>query len=177
MAPENKASASDFKQTFKEVWSEPKARTFTIFVFLSMLAVQRTRFDFGALRWRHSWHVTRQNHPALGLRSDMGVLIGMPSVAAASSRCGGRSLGFGASLDGGGLCSLLLPRLVLSSSALINMTEAWPLKGNVIFLGVANGAFSIAAIATMMRLAGEGGPGREGTRMGLWVLHKPQPLV
>ena len=36
------------------------------------------------------------------------------------------------------------------------------------FLGVANGAFSIAAIATMMRLAGEGGAGREGTRMGLW---------
>ena len=35
-------------------------------------------------------------------------------------------------------------------------------------LGLANGAFSIAAIATMMRLAGEGGPGREGTRMGLW---------
>jgi len=38
----------------------------------------------------------------------------------------------------------------------------------VVFLGVANGAFSIAAIATMMRLAGEGGAGREGTRMGLW---------
>jgi BCD family chlorophyll transporter-like MFS transporter len=38
----------------------------------------------------------------------------------------------------------------------------------VVFLGVANGAFSIAAIATMMRLAGEGGPGKEGTRMGLW---------
>jgi BCD family chlorophyll transporter-like MFS transporter len=42
----------------------------------------------------------------------------------------------------------------------------------VVFLGVANGAFSIAAIATMMRLAGEGadgsGRGREGTRMGLW---------
>jgi BCD family chlorophyll transporter-like MFS transporter len=39
-----------------------------------------------------------------------------------------------------------------------------------VFLGVANGAFSIAAIATMMRLAGEGanGRGREGTRMGLW---------
>ena len=38
----------------------------------------------------------------------------------------------------------------------------------MVLLGVANGACSIAAIATMMRLAGEGGPGREGTRMGLW---------
>jgi BCD family chlorophyll transporter-like MFS transporter len=53
----------------------------------------------------------------------------------------------------------------LVSSAL---SEQWPLQANVVFLGVANGAFSIAAIATMMRLAGEGGPGREGTRMGLW---------
>jgi BCD family chlorophyll transporter-like MFS transporter len=44
----------------------------------------------------------------------------------------------------------------------------WPLQANVVFLGVANGAFSIAAIATMMRLAGEGGAGREGTRMGVW---------
>jgi BCD family chlorophyll transporter-like MFS transporter len=35
-------------------------------------------------------------------------------------------------------------------------------------LGAANGAFAIAAIALMMRLAGEGRGGREGVRMGLW---------
>jgi BCD family chlorophyll transporter-like MFS transporter len=35
-------------------------------------------------------------------------------------------------------------------------------------LGVANGAFSIAAIATMMRLATQGGEQHAGTRMGLW---------
>jgi BCD family chlorophyll transporter-like MFS transporter len=33
---------------------------------------------------------------------------------------------------------------------------------------MANGAFAIAAIATMMSMAGEGGAGREGIRMGLW---------
>jgi BCD family chlorophyll transporter-like MFS transporter len=44
----------------------------------------------------------------------------------------------------------------------------WPLDANVMLLGVANGAFSIAAIASMMRLAGEGRARREGTRMGLW---------
>jgi BCD family chlorophyll transporter-like MFS transporter len=42
------------------------------------------------------------------------------------------------------------------------------LRANVWLLGVANGAFSIAAISTMMRLAREGTSGREGTRMGLW---------
>jgi len=38
----------------------------------------------------------------------------------------------------------------------------------VFALGVANGAFAIAAIASMMRLAGEGREAREGVRMGLW---------
>jgi BCD family chlorophyll transporter-like MFS transporter len=46
----------------------------------------------------------------------------------------------------------------------------------VFALGVANGAFSIAAIGSMMSLAGGGGAtaagqqqaAREGTRMGLW---------
>jgi BCD family chlorophyll transporter-like MFS transporter len=35
-------------------------------------------------------------------------------------------------------------------------------------LGIANGSFSIAAIATMMRLATAGGDQHAGTRMGLW---------
>jgi BCD family chlorophyll transporter-like MFS transporter len=42
------------------------------------------------------------------------------------------------------------------------------LLANVFLLGVANGAFSIAAITTMMRLAAAAKDGREGTRMGLW---------
>jgi BCD family chlorophyll transporter-like MFS transporter len=69
----------------------------------------------------------------------------------------------------GGCLVSALATVGLVSSAL---SADWPLKANVVFLGVANGAFSIAAIATMMRLAGEGadgsGRGREGTRMGLW---------
>jgi BCD family chlorophyll transporter-like MFS transporter len=45
---------------------------------------------------------------------------------------------------------------------------AWPLRANVFVMGVANGAFSIAAIGAMMALAGHGRSSREGTRMGLW---------
>ena len=45
---------------------------------------------------------------------------------------------------------------------------AWPLQATVFALGVANGAFAIAAIGSMMRLAGEGRAAREGVRMGLW---------
>ena len=35
---ETKKTKPDFKKVFREVWSEPKARQFTIFVFVSMLA-------------------------------------------------------------------------------------------------------------------------------------------
>jgi hypothetical protein len=44
----------------------------------------------------------------------------------------------------------------------------WPLKVSVFTLGVFNGAFSIAAIGSMMRLASDGPKAREGVRMGLW---------
>ncbi|ALK91411.1 BCD family MFS transporter [Limnohabitans sp. 103DPR2] len=167
LAPENKASAADFKQTFKEVWSEPKARTFTIFVFLSMLAYSAQDLILepfaGAIHGMSPGKTTQ-----LSGWHHMGVLIGMLSVAAASSRWVAGRLGSVQAWMVGGCVFSAVATVGLSSSALINMTEAWPLKANVIFLGVANGAFSIAAIATMMRLAGEGGPGREGTRMGLW---------
>ena len=38
----------------------------------------------------------------------------------------------------------------------------------VVFLGFSNGMFAVAAIGSMMQLAGEGRSKREGTRMGLW---------
>jgi len=44
----------------------------------------------------------------------------------------------------------------------------WPLAANVFLLGAANGAFSIAAIGSMMALVGQGRQRREGVRMGLW---------
>ena len=40
--------------------------------------------------------------------------------------------------------------------------------GHVVLLGVFNGVFAVAAIGSMMALAGAGRETREGTRMGLW---------
>jgi MFS family permease len=42
------------------------------------------------------------------------------------------------------------------------------LRANVFLLGLANGAFAVAAIGSMMALAGAAGPRKEGIRMGLW---------
>ena len=45
---------------------------------------------------------------------------------------------------------------------------SWPIAANIFLLGMANGAFAVAAIGAMMSLAREGGDGREGVRMGLF---------
>ncbi len=63
---------------------------------------------------------------------------------------------------------------VASGAALIGLgvsgafPETWPLKTNVFVLGVANGAFAVAAIGAMMAMAHDGREGRSGTRVGLW---------
>ena len=164
---EEKKSAADFKQTFKEVWADPKAKTFTVFVFLSMLAYSAQDLILepfaGAIHGMSPGKTTQ-----LSGWHHMGVLIGMLAVAGASSRWVKGRLGSVQAWMVGGCLLSAVATVGLSSSALASIDFVWPLKANVIFLGVANGAFSIAAIATMMRLAGEGGEGREGTRMGLW---------
>ncbi|MBU3647461.1 MAG: BCD family MFS transporter [Limnohabitans sp.] len=159
-----KLQQQNFKAAVQDVLSDPIAKTFTVFVFTSMLAYSAQDlilepfagavhgFTPGATTQLSGWH-------------HMGVLIGMLAVAAAGSRWVAGRLGSVQAWMVGGCWVSALATVGLCSSAL---TSTWPLQANVVFLGVANGAFSIAAIATMMRLAGEGGAGREGTRMGVW---------
>jgi len=160
----NSLQGRNFREAFAAVWDERAARTFTVFVFLSMLAYSAQDlvlepfagavhgFSPGQTTQLSGWH-------------HMGVLGGMIAVAlAGSARVHGR-LGTVQGWMVGGCLASALATVGLSWAAL---QAVWPLKLNVVMLGLANGAFSIAAIATMMRLAGEGGPGREGTRMGLW---------
>lgn len=154
----------NFKEAFKEVWSEPAARTFTVFVFMSMLAYSAQDLILEPFAGAVHGFTPGQSTQLSGWHH-MGVLIGMLAVAGAGSRWVAGRLGSVQAWMVGGCLFSALATVGLVSSAL---AAEWPLKANVVFLGVANGAFSIAAIATMMRLAGEGGPGREGTRMGLW---------
>ena len=154
----------NFKEAFQEVWAEPAARTFTVFVFMSMLAYSAQDLILEPFAGAVHGFTPGQTTQLSGWHH-MGVLIGMLAVAGAGSRwVAGRLGSVQAWMVGGCLVSALATLGLVSSAVSVD----WPLKANVVFLGVANGAFSIAAIATMMRLAGEGGPGREGTRMGLW---------
>jgi BCD family chlorophyll transporter-like MFS transporter len=95
-----------------------------------------------------------------------GVLIGMLLVALAGSKRVRGRLGSVQTWMVGGCLMSALAMGGLASAGL--QGGSWPLKANVVMLGVANGAFSIAAIATMMRLANAGGGDSQGTRMGLW---------
>ena len=95
-----------------------------------------------------------------------GVLVGMLLVALAGSRRVNGRMGSVQSWMVGGCLVSALAMAGLASAGL--QAGSWPLKPNVVLLGIANGAFSIAAIATMMRLANAGGGDSQGTRMGLW---------
>ena len=48
------------------------------------------------------------------------------------------------------------------------MGSAFPLKQAVFALGLSNGVFAVAAIGSMMALAGASRARREGIRMGVW---------
>ena len=167
-APAGQAAKPDFMAALREVWREPDARRFTIFVFVSMLAYSTQDLilePFAGAVFDYSPGASTQ----LSGVQHGGTLMGMLLAAMAGRRLAGARLGsLQAWMVGGCIASALaLLGLVVAGTAAPN----WPLRANVFMLGVANGAFSIAAIGSMMSLAGgktASGEAREGTRMGLW---------
>lgn len=155
----------DFFTAFREVWREAEARRFTIFVFISMFAYSAQDLilePFAGL----VFHLTPGQSTSLGGMQHGGVLLGMIMVALAGSAYGrGRfgSMRFWA-VTGCLASALAFVGLTFAASA----GTGYPLWANVFFLGVANGAFAVAAIGSMMGLANSGRAQREGTRMGLW---------
>jgi BCD family chlorophyll transporter-like MFS transporter len=162
---ESMRSMRDFRAALAVVWQDPQARIFTLFVFLSMLAYSSQDLVLepfaGAI-----FGMTPGETTQLSGTHHSGVLIGMLAVALAGSRRVAGRLGSVQAWMIGGCWVSALAMAGLASAGL--QGGAWPLKANVVLLGMANGAFSIAAIATMMRLANAGDGDSQGTRMGLW---------
>jgi len=166
---EAEAGKAGFQEALRQVWQEPEARRFTVFVFVSMLAFSAQDLilePFAGLVFQ----LTPGQTTSLSGLQHGGVLAGMILVAFACGRFGVR---FGGR-EFGSLRTWIVGGCIASSIALLSLALAgfvglgYPLKLTVFLLGVSNGAFSIAAIASMMRLAGEGRQQREGTRVGLW---------
>ena len=151
-----------FREGLAEIWAEPEARNFTIFVFLSMTAYFMQELILEPYAGLVFGMTPGQSTQLSGAQNG-GVFLGMLTVgiAATGLRLGSirhwvvagclgsaMSLGLITALGASGVASALVPAVVL--------------------LGFFNGMFAVAAIGAMMALAGQGRGSREGTRMGLW---------
>jgi BCD family chlorophyll transporter-like MFS transporter len=154
-----------FRTAFAQVWSEPNARRFTVFVFVSMLAYSAQDLILEPFAGS-IFSFTPGESTKLSGAQHGGVFAGMLLVAIMTSTFKRtRIASLKAWVVGGCLASsLAMAGLVLAGLRGVG----WPLQPNVFLLGLANGIFSIAAISSMMTLAGRGRQAREGTRMGLW---------
>ena len=155
----------DFLVALREIWAEAQARRFAIFVFVSMLAYSAQELviePFAGAVFRMSPGETA----GLTGAQHGGVMAGMLLVAIAGGLAGEfrtRAMRFWT--IGGCLASALALAAIAAGGLLV---PGWPLRASVFVLGVANGAFAVSAIGSMMGLASQGRGQREGVRMGLW---------
>ena len=156
---------ADFRAAVAGVWADPKARLFTIFVFVSMLAYSAQELilePFAGLVFR----LTPGQSASISAMQHGGVLLGMILVGVLGNALGTRSE---ASLRQWTVAGCVGSALALGVLALdASRGPGWPLAPMVFVLGFANGMFAVAAIGSMMALAGAGVRGHEGVRMGLW---------
>jgi BCD family chlorophyll transporter-like MFS transporter len=161
-----------FLDALKEVWGEPVARHFTLFVFISMLAYSAQDLILEPFAGTVFGFTPGASTKLSGVQHG-GVLLGMILVAASgliAARAGVGSVWRNCgSLRGWTVGGCIGSALAMGGLTLGGLIGAqWPLQANVFLLGVANGAFSIGAIGSMMKLAAQGRESREGVRMGLW---------
>ena len=158
-------SKASFREAFAEVWKESRVRSFTWFVFVSMLAYSSQDLilePFAAVAFGFS---PAETTTLSGLQNG-GVLIGMLFLAFITSKAKSQTLT--------SLSTWTIGGCLASALAMLGLVLSGPIA-NVIFfqvavflLGIFNGAFSIAAIGSMMQFASIGSARREGVRMGIW---------
>ena len=158
-------SSVPFRVALAEIWSEPHTRRFTMFIFVSMLAYNAQELLLepfaGAIFGMSPGQSTQ-----LGGLQHAGALVGMIIVAI---------IGYGSgAAEADVLRKFMIGGCVAAGCAMAGVGiggivgPSWPIQPSVFALGVANGAFAIAAIGSMMALARQGHASREGVRMGLW---------
>jgi MFS transporter, BCD family, chlorophyll transporter len=162
---QTQAAKVPFEEALAEVWLEPRARLFAVFIFVSMLAYAAQDLILepfaGAI-----FAMTPGASTKLSGIQHGGVLAGMILAALTGPFFGKGRYGspvawtiFGCIASAAALTALAVGGSV---------GPGWPITANVFLLGVANGIYAGAAIASMMQFAASGAEGREGTRMGVW---------
>lgn len=159
------APAVSFRESLADAWADPHARIFTLFVFTSMLAYSAQDLilePYAGLVFDMSPGETTK----LSGTQHGGVFAGMVVTGLAGSLLSRRFPGILKMLTVAGCVASAAALAAVASSA--DFAATWPLELNIAALGFANGMFAVAAIASMMALAGAAGPNRTGMRMGLW---------
>jgi len=158
-------SKVNFREALAEVWQEGTVRSFTWFVFVSMLAYSSQDLilePFAAVAFGY----TPAETTALSGLQNGGVLVGMLALAFITSRAKSKNLTSLRNWTIGGCLASAIAMMGLVLSGPVASTVFF--KTAVFFLGIFNGAFSIAAIGSMMQFASLGSEKREGVRMGIW---------
>ena len=145
-----------FREGLREVWAEPEARTFTLFVLLSMIAYFMQELILEPFAGLVHGLTLGESTQLSGMQNG-GVFVGMLTVGILAS-----------GLRVGSLRGWVVAGCLGSAAALAALASGAPLVPSVVALGAFNGMFAVAAIGSMMQLAGRGRERREGTRMGLW---------
>jgi BCD family chlorophyll transporter-like MFS transporter len=155
-----------FLKALGEVWADPVARGFTVFVFLSMLAYSAQDLILEPFAGAVFGLTPGQSTKLAGIQHS-GVFLGMlvAGVLGSGKFIGRARWSLRAWIVGGCLASAVA-LVALAAGAF--MAQTFPLRMAVFALGVGNGIFAVAAIGSMMTLASEGRTKREGTRIGLW---------
>ena len=163
-APRQAEPEASFRVALAEVWAEPQARLFAIFVFVSMIAYSAQDLILEPFAGTVFGYTPGESTKLAGVQNG-GVLAGMVLVALVTTFAGAKAGSLRLWAVGGCIASAVA-LAGLSVSAFVG--PGFPLRPVVFCLGVANGAYAVAAIGSMMRLVGQGKPGRQGVRMGLW---------
>jgi BCD family chlorophyll transporter-like MFS transporter len=164
-APAAAVQKAPFGAVLARVLAEPDARRFTLFIFVSMLAYSAQELilePYAGLAFAMTPGATTK---LSGLQHG-GVLAGMLGVAAVTAGIGGPVFGSLRLWTVAGCLGSGLALLAIAAAA--SAGPGFPLRAAVFALGLANGVYAVAAIGTMMGLAGTGDPAERGTRMGVW---------
>jgi BCD family chlorophyll transporter-like MFS transporter len=159
------AKKSSFREAFAEVWREPHARLFAIFIAVSMLAYSGQELILEPFAGTVFGLTLGATTSLAGLQHG-GSLLGMVLIAVAGSVIGGEHFG---SMRGWTIAGCAASAAALAGMATAGaIGPAWPLQASFFGLGVANGIYAAAAVASMMQFAAAGRETRGGVRMGLF---------
>ncbi len=156
----DRTAGMPFPEALRLVWADPIARRFTCFVGLSMLAYSTQDLILepfaGAV-----FGLTPGESTAISGVHQGGSLIGMLLTAMLSTRFG--------TLAGWARYGCLGSAVALLCIAISPMLDSLlMLKASLFALGVANGAFAIGAIGSMMSLSAAADQSQTGVRMGVF---------